>query len=169
RELNFPKRKYQQDNDANQYRRGIYMHWQRSFLHPMLAAFDAPAREECTAERETSNTPQQALDLLNDPTFVEAARVFAEALMAGGKSFPARLEAGFQRLLNRKPYPAEAAILTALYEKQLARYKSRPADATALLGVGLRPANKELNPIDLAATTAVTRALLNLHETITRY
>ena len=65
--------------------------------------------------------------------------------------------------------PAEAAILTALYEKQLARYKSRPADATALLGVGLRPANKELNPIDLAATTAVTRALLNLHETITRY
>jgi hypothetical protein len=89
--------------------------------------------------------------------------------MAGGKSFPARLEAGFQRLLNRKPYPAEAAILTALYEKQLARYKSRPADATALLGVGLRPANKELNPIDLAATTAVTRALLNLHETITRY
>ncbi|MFP6881446.1 MAG: PSD1 and planctomycete cytochrome C domain-containing protein [Roseibacillus sp.] len=169
RELNFPKRQYKQDNDANQYRRGIYMHWQRSFLHPMLAAFDAPAREECTAERETSNTPQQALDLLNDPTFVEAARVFAEALMAGGKSFPARLEAGFQRLLNRKPYPAEAALLTALYEKQLARYKSRPADATALLGVGLRPANKELNPIDLAATTAVTRALLNLHETITRY
>jgi hypothetical protein len=169
RELNFPKRTYKQDNDANQYRRGVYIHWQRSFLHPMLVAFDAPAREECTASRETSNTPQQALNLLNDPSFVEAARVFAEQLIGEGTPFAERLATGFQRLLNRKPHPEEAAILQALYDRQLRHYVKNPKDAMALLGVGLRPASKEANPMDLAATTAVTRALLNLHETITRY
>ena len=169
RELNFPKRKYKQHNDANQYRRGVYIHWQRSFLHPMLVAFDAPAREECTASRETSNTPQQALNLLNDPSFVEAARVFAEQLIGEGTPFAKRLETGFLRLLNRKPSPEEAAILLALYDRQLGHYIKNPKDAMALLGVGLRPAGKEANPMDLAATTAVTRALLNLHETITRY
>jgi hypothetical protein len=135
----------------------------------MLMAFDAPAREECTASRESSNTPQQALDLLNDPTFVEASRVFAEELMAGGAAFPARLETAFQRLLNRVPAPEESALLASLYQKQLARYKTSPEDAKALLGVGLRPANPALDPVDLAATTAAARALLNLHETITRY
>jgi hypothetical protein len=169
RELNFPKREYQPHNDANQYRRGVYMHWQRSYLHPMLIAFDAPAREECTAQREISNTPQQALDLLNDPTFVEAARVFAEEVMADRLAFPARLEFAFQQLLVRSPTSDETALLTALYENQLARYKNAPADAQALLKIGLHPADETLNPIDLAATIAVTRALLNLHETITRY
>jgi hypothetical protein len=169
RELNFPKREYEQHKDANQYRRGVYMHWQRSFLHPMLMAFDAPAREECTASRESSNTPQQALDLMNDPTFVEAARVFAQDLMANHPDFPARLEAAFQRLLVRSPTAEETVLLTSLYERQLDRYQSRPADAKALLTVGLHPINEQLDPLDLAATAAVTRALLNLHETITRY
>jgi len=145
------------------------MHWQRSFLHPMLVAFDAPPREECTASRSTSNTPQQALDLLNDPTFVEAARVFAQHLVASNKEFPARLEDGFQRLLARKPHGGESALLTALYDKQLARYSAKPEDAKALLGVGMQPADGKLDPAELAATTAVTRALLNLHESITRY
>ncbi len=169
RELNFPKRKYKASGGADQYRRGVYMHWQRSFLHPMLVAFDAPPREECTASRSTSNTPQQALDLLNDPTFVEAARVFAQHLVASNKEFPARLEDGFQRLLARKPHGGESALLTALYDKQLARYSAKPEDAKALLGVGMQPADGKLDPAELAATTAVTRALLNLHESITRY
>ncbi|HAG55275.1 MAG TPA: hypothetical protein DCL17_02600, partial [Dehalococcoidia bacterium] len=72
--LNFPKRKWQHDKGSSQYRRGVYTHWQRTFLHPSLLAFDAPSREECTAERMVSNTPQAALALLNDPTYVEAAR-----------------------------------------------------------------------------------------------
>jgi len=169
RELNFPKREYEQHNDENQYRRGIYMHWQRSFLHPMLLAFDAPAREECTASRETSNTPQQALDLLNDPTFVEAARVLAEDLIGKGRPFDERLKLGYARLLHRDPLPAEATVLKGLYDKQLKRYTEKPEDAAALLKVGLKPAGTEPSPIDLAAMTAVTRALLNLHETITRY
>lgn len=168
-QLNFPKRSYKQHNDANQYRRGLYMHWQRSFLHPMLAAFDAPAREECSASRETSNTPLQALDLLNDPTFVEAARVFAQELMTAHADPAERLDAAFQQLLSRAPSTDEVALLARLYKKQLARYLAKPADAKLLLGIGLSPAVASLDPAELAATTAVTRALLNLHETITRY
>src|SRR5207237_1115649 len=75
--LNFPKRNYVADKGESQYRRGLYTHWQRTFLHPSLVNFDAPSREECVAQRSQSNTPQQALTLLNDPTYVEAARVFA--------------------------------------------------------------------------------------------
>ena len=76
--LQFPDRDYVPQRDQRQYRRGVYTHWQRTFLQPMLANFDAPSREECTASRTLSNSPQQALTLLNDPTFVEAARVLAE-------------------------------------------------------------------------------------------
>ena len=77
RHLNFPTRKYQSHTDDRQWHRGLYVHWQRQFLHPMMKAFDAPTREECTAQRSRSNTPLAALTLLNDPTFVEAARTFA--------------------------------------------------------------------------------------------
>ena len=80
--LQFPDRDYIADTDDRQYRRGVYMHWQRTFLQPMLANFDAPPREDCTAARNVANTPQQALTLLNDPTFVEAARVLAQSLLA---------------------------------------------------------------------------------------
>lgn len=79
--LQFPNRNYSASKDAEQWRRGLYMHWQRMFLHPMLVNFDAPARDECVALRNSSNTPQQALTLLNDPTFVEAARVLAARLL----------------------------------------------------------------------------------------
>ena len=168
-QLNFPKRKYQQHNDENQYRRGLYMHWQRSFLHPMLAAFDAPAREECTASRESSNTPLQALNQLNDPTFVEAARVLATELVRQEKSINPRLQAAFKRLLNRAPTGEEITLLTELYNKQLARYKAAPDDAKKLVSTGLAPLPDKVDPVDLAATTTVTRALLNLQETITRY
>lgn len=81
RHLNFPVRTYSHDLDSNQYRRGVFVHWQRQFLHPMLRAFDAPSREECTARRPTSNTPLAALALMNDPTFIEAARGFASRLL----------------------------------------------------------------------------------------
>lgn len=168
-QLNFPKREYKQDNDPNQYRRGIYMHWQRSFLHPMLAAFDAPAREECTASREISNTPLQALNLLNDPTFVEAARVLAEDLVKNHDTLAPRLDACFKRVFGRSPGADEAKLLTGLYEHQLASYKANPEAAKSLLGIGLAPVAADLDPSVLSATTSVTRAVLNLHETITRY
>ena len=168
-QMNFPKRTYSHDKNDNQYRRGLYMHWQRSFLHPMLAAFDAPAREECTAARSSSNTPLQALNLLNDPTFVEAARVLAEDLMKDEKPLSDRLDVAFRRILSRACSEEEGAFLTNLYEKQLKRYRESPEDATKLLGIGLKPAKDAKDPAALAAMTAVCRALLNLHETITRY
>jgi hypothetical protein len=83
-QLNFPTRTYQADRGDQQYRRGLYSHWQRTFLHPMLKAFDAPSREECAARRTRSNTPLQALALLNDPSFVEAARALAERIVRRG-------------------------------------------------------------------------------------
>ncbi|MCH7225133.1 DUF1553 domain-containing protein [Haloferula sp. A504] len=167
-QLNFPKRTYQHDTDDNQYRRGLYMHWQRSFLHPMLKAFDAPSREECTASRASSNTPLQALDLLNDPTFVEAARALAQEMLADDASLEARIDGGFQQLLSRSPTPEETGLLSALHEKQLARYRGNPDDARAFLSVGMHPAGSE-DPAELAAMTAVARVMLNLHESITRY
>ena len=82
--LNFPKRKWAPDSGVSQYRRGLYTFWCRTFLHPSMLAFDAPTREGCVAERTRSNTPQQALVLLNDPTYVEASRVFAERILQHG-------------------------------------------------------------------------------------
>lgn len=168
-QLNFPKREYQADTDAGQYRRGVYMHWQRSFLHPMLVAFDAPPREECTASRAASNTPLQALNLLNDPTFVEAARVLAQRVLAEQPDTESRIRVAFQRMLGRAPSSDELTLMKELHDSQKARYIAKPDDAKALASVGMRTLPTDLNPVDLAALTAVTRALFNLHETITRY
>ncbi|MCA9082387.1 MAG: DUF1553 domain-containing protein, partial [Planctomycetaceae bacterium] len=86
--LNFPTRTWEHDKNENQYRRGLYVFWQRTFLHPSLLAFDAPSREECTAERPISNTPKAALTLLNDPSYVEAARYFAIRSLEQDGSLP---------------------------------------------------------------------------------
>ncbi|MFO1449819.1 MAG: PSD1 and planctomycete cytochrome C domain-containing protein [Opitutaceae bacterium] len=166
-QLNFPLRDYIADRDERQYRRGLYSHWQRTFLHPMLANFDAPSREECAASRNDSTTPQQALTLLNDPTFVEAARALAEVLLL----LPAdqRLEAAFLRVLSRPPEPRERTSLEAFHARQLATFRERPQDAVALTSVGLKPVPASTDRVELAAWTAVARALLNLNETIVRY
>ncbi len=169
--LQFPDRDYVADKDEQQYRRGVYIHWQRTFLHPMLANFDAPSREECTASRNVSSTPQQALTLLNDPTFVEAARGLAEeALSAHPEAdFGASLDTAFRRLLSRSPDERERRSLSAFYQSQLAYYKDKPDEAQKLISVGLHPAPASLAPAQLAAWTSVARVLLNLNETIVRY
>jgi hypothetical protein len=168
--LQFPDRDYKAQDDDRQYRRGIYMHWQRTFLHPMLANFDAPAREECTANRPVSNTPQQALTLLNDPTFVEAARVFAANLLASGRtSDKARIEAAYQKALGRAPKPKELTSLTKFLDEQRAYYKENPDDSNKLLNIGASPAPQAVGAIELAAWTQVCRVVLNLHESVTRY
>ncbi|MEQ8787625.1 MAG: PSD1 and planctomycete cytochrome C domain-containing protein [Pirellulaceae bacterium] len=167
--LNFPKRKYVSDKDAGQYRRGVYMHWQRQFLHPMLKAFDAPSREECTARRPVSNTPSAALTLLNDPTFVEAARVFAQRILRdGGKTAEQRLAFAWRECLSREPSADELHVLAQLFEQNLADYRADAAAAESLTAIGLAPRPKDLDTAELAAWTTVARALLNLHETITR-
>ena len=162
--------RYQQEKGDGLYRRGLYTYWRRSFWHPRLRAFDAPSREECVAERPRSNTPQQALVLLNDPIYVEAARVFAQGLMAGGGGAPGeKINQAYRRLLCRDAEGWERETLIKLYEKQLAEFRENKDAAARLVAVGdYKPAGK-LAAEELAAWMSVTRVLLNLHETITRY
>ncbi|MFN0068866.1 MAG: PSD1 and planctomycete cytochrome C domain-containing protein [Limisphaerales bacterium] len=167
--LQFPDRDYHASPDERQYRRGVYMHWQRTFLQPMLANFDAPSREECIAGRLLSNTPQQALTLLNDPTFVEAARVLAARLLQDGKNDAQRIVLAYERALARSPEPAERDGLLALLERQREHYRGNEAETQALFTNGLAPLPAGLDPAELAAWTQVCRVILNLHETITRY
>ncbi len=166
--LNFPGREWQNDAGEKLYRRGIYTHWQRQYLHPSLAAFDAPSREECTADRVRSNTPLQALVLLNDPIYVEAARALAERSMAAGKSDSERIDWMFQQAVSRSVKPAEMAVLMELLAKHRAEYKADPKAAEALLKVGAKPLSNDANKPELAAWTSVARTVLNLHATITR-
>ena len=167
--LNFPRRTWQHDKGEQQYRRGMYTFWQRSFLHPSLLAFDAPSREECTADRPRSNTPQQALTLLNDPSYVEAARVFATHIMKeGGDTDESRLTWAFRRAVSRAPKPEELAILQKLLAKHRDEFRANPANADQLPRTGETPLPDGLNKPDLAAWTSIARTILNLHETITR-
>jgi len=166
-QLNFPIRDYLADRDDRQYRRGLYTHRQRTFLHPMLANFDAPSREECTPARNISNTPQQALTLLNDPSFVEAARALAEQLLAYPQTD--RLDQAFERVLARPPSDPERASLEKFHAVQLTAFRERPDDARKFTSIGLLPVKADHDVVELAAWTAVTRALFNLNETITRY
>src|SRR5262249_45158039 len=109
--LNFPVREYEPDHGENLYRRGLYTYWCRTFLHPSLLAFDAPTREECSVERPRSNTPLQALVLLNDPTYVEAARALAARVLAeGGATNADRLRWLFRQILSRDANARELVL-----------------------------------------------------------
>ena len=167
--LNFPTREWQKDAGDGLYRRGVYTYWCRTFLHPSLLAFDASTREECVAERVRSNTPQQALVLLNDPTYVEAARAFAELVLRdGGKETADRLKFAFRQALHRAPRPEEAKLLSELVSQHLKQFEADPAAAEEFLKVGDRPAAKTHSAAELAAWTNAARVLFNLHEFITR-
>ncbi|HEV3145147.1 MAG TPA: PSD1 and planctomycete cytochrome C domain-containing protein [Gemmataceae bacterium] len=167
--LNFPVREWEKDHDEKEYRRGLYIYWCRSFLHPYLLAFDAPSREECTVERPRSSTPVQALVLLNDPNFVEAARVFAEKIIhVGGKSTEQRFAFAYRRALSRPPKPEEIKVLLELLEKHRAEFARDKGAAKKLLLVGDWPQPKDIDPVELAAWTSVARVILNLNETMTR-
>jgi hypothetical protein len=168
--LQFPDRDYIADRDQRQYRRGVYMHWQRTFLHPMLANFDAPDRENCAASRTVANTPQQALTLLNDPEFVEAARVFAASILStAAKTDAERIDLIYERALARPARVNERDSLLRFLAGLRKHYQAQPAEAQKLLGVGLAPVPSALQPAELAAWTGVCRTVLNVHETITRY
>jgi hypothetical protein len=167
-DIQFPSRKYQADTDARQWRRGVYTWWQRTFLHPMMLNFDAPSREDCIAMRSMANTPQQALTLLNDPSFIESARVWAARLIALPGSDEERLRAAFQQAVARDPKPQELTSLLGALQKARTEYQAQAADAPKLLSIGLAP-KADADPIELAAWTTLCRVILNLHETITRY
>jgi hypothetical protein len=167
--LNFPTREWQSDRGESLYRRSLYTFWCRTFAHPSLLAFDAPSREECTAERSRSNIPQQALVLLNDPIFLEASRVFAERIVSSGNKVADRITWAMRTAMSRDPLPAELQLLQSLYQDQLKRYSSSPEDARALTSVGASPATPNSDPAELAAWTQVARAILNAYETTSRF
>lgn len=167
--LNFPTREWQNGQGEDLYRRGLYTHWQRQYLHPSLQAFDAPSREECTADRPRSNTPLQSLVLLNDPTYVEAARAFAELiLLHGGSDDVGRMSFAFRRAVSREIADAEVDVLQKLLRKHRDEFRNDTEAAKQLLGVGARCVSVDLDPVELAAWTNVARTILNLHEVITR-
>ena len=160
---------YVRDKGADLYRRSVYTFWKRSILYPSYAMFDAPNREVCTARRPVTNTPLQAYVLLNDETFVEAARVLAQKVSAAPpEDFAPQLHRAFQLALARAPSAAEAATMENLYREMLAVYRREPAAAAKLLAVGDSPPLAGADPASLAAWTCVANAILNFDETITK-
>jgi hypothetical protein len=167
--LKFPPREWQNGSGDQLYRRSLYTHWQRQYLHPAMLAFDAPGREECTADRARSNTPLQSLVLMNDPEFVESARALAElTLTNGGRSANERLAWAFRRAVSRRPADAERAVLAKLLADHSAQYAKDSAAVDQLLAIGEHPVPAGIDRVSLAAWTSVSRTLLNLHEAITR-
>jgi len=167
--LNFPEREYEQHGDDRQWRRGVYVHWQRQFLHPMMKAFDAPSREECTTQRATSNTPLAALALLNDPNFNEAARVFAQRVLTdGGDNDRERLDFCFRSVVSRDASDREMNIMRRYLKSQRKAYQQKPEDAEALVSIGQSALPDSYDAPELAAWTAVARTLFNTNESIMR-
>jgi hypothetical protein len=135
----------------------------------MLTVFDAPFRETCTIRRPRTNTPLQALALLNDPTFVEAARFLAQRMMQeGGETIAAKLTFGFRLATARSPQSAELAVLRAAWERATNDFQNDPEGTSALLGVGDTPSDSKLDPVQLAALTSVASSILNLDEIVTK-
>jgi hypothetical protein len=160
---------YTQSSSSDLYRRGIYTVWKRTVPPPSLTLFDAPDREKCTARRAVTNTPLQALVLLNDPTYVEASRALAaRALHDGGKSDRARIDFAFKLATARTPNSQEQAVLLSALREFRSAYRQDQANASKLLSVGETKTDSSLGPGELAAWTTVASMILNLDETITK-
>ncbi|WP_197526845.1 PSD1 and planctomycete cytochrome C domain-containing protein [Pirellulimonas nuda] len=157
-----------QDHGEKLYRRSLYTYWKRTVPPPNLAAFDAPSRETCVVDRPTTNTPLQALVLLNDPQFVEAARAFAEQMIASDPSDDARLRWGMLACVSRPASEAEVAILSQTLGRERVRYAGDPTAAQALLWVGESPRTPSIERAEHAAWTQVASLMLNLSEAVTR-
>jgi len=159
---------YVADAGDGLYRRTMYTFWKRTCPPPSLQAFDAPNREVCVARRAVTNTPLQALILLNDPTYVEAGRKLAERMLREGKTPFERLNIGYQLAVARLPEPTERSILFEMLAAATATFNKDAAAAKKLLAVGAAPKDATLNEAELAAWTVVAGAILNLDETITK-
>ncbi len=160
---------YVQGKGDDLHRRSLYTYWKRSVPHPAMLAFDAPFREACTLRRPRTNTPLQALNLMNDPTYVEAARLLAQRMMnEGGAGAESRLTRGFRLVLARAPRAAELAVLTRAYERALREFQADAEGAKELLQVGEALNDTKLDAAELAALTTIASTLLCADETITK-
>ena len=164
----FSMQAYEPSHGADLYRRSMYTFWKRTAPPAAMLTFDAPDREKCTARRLATNTPLQALVLLNDPTYVEASRVLAQRVLKEAKDPSQRARLAFELVTSRAPDHKELAVLTRLAKQQLDNYKRDPDGAAKFLRAGESLADATLNPIELAAWTAVASAIFNLDETVTK-
>ena len=162
-------RNYKEDTGDGLYRRTLYTIWKRTAAPPTMTMFDSPSREICTVKRSRTNTPLQALALLNEKTYIEAARVLAQRMIAEGGSTPEqRIAWAFRRATCREPRADELKVLAAGLTKRTARFQQSPEEAAKILAVGETKADAKFNPVELAAYTGTANVLLNLDEVVTR-
>jgi hypothetical protein len=161
-------RNYKHALDENLYRRSLYTIWKRTAAPPAMTLFDMPSREICTVKRPRTNTPLQALALMNDVTYVEASRGFAERLLKLKGSPRAQISHGFKLVTSRAPRLDEISLLSSGYERRLTYYRENPDAAKMLLEQGESKVTGDPDPASLAAMTTTANVLLNLDETITR-
>ncbi|MFN0199029.1 MAG: DUF1553 domain-containing protein [Planctomycetaceae bacterium] len=160
---------YVQGTGPDLYRRSMYTFWKRTIAPPSMMTFDAAGRETCIVRETRTNTPLQALTLMNEITYVESSRVLAEKVMhEGGTTTADRLRHAFRLATSRLPTDRELAVLTRGYERHLQKYEQNPTAAEELLKIGESPRSPDLNPTELAAYTAIANVILNLDETITK-
>ncbi len=165
----YPGTVYAESQGSELYRRSLYTFWKRTVPHPTMTVFDAPDREFCIVRRSSTNTPLQALTLLNDPIFVEAARKLAErAILEGGKTPEARLTFAFRLATGHAPAPQDLRILLDTLGRLRTTYQGDEKAARELVSIGASPRNPSIALSELAAYTAVTNMILNLDETITK-
>ena len=164
----FSAQQYRQGSGDDLYRRGIYTFWKRTVPPAALNTLDAPDREACVVRRSRTNTPLQALVLLNEPTYVEASRRLAERIMANSHDEKQRIEFAFRAATAREPTAAEIELLRKLFQQRSVAYQQDRTAAAELLSVGQSKCNENFDPAELAAWTTVASAILNLDETITR-
>ena len=158
---------YKQVHGKDLYRRSLYTYWRRTAPPPTMSNFDAPSRESCVVRESSTNTPLQALDLMNDVTFVEAARVFAQRILNEGGKLPAeRIDYAFRRALGRHVKPAERDVVMDYLRFQMDSFKSRPDAALKYVSQGETPRDQKLDASELAAYTSVASLILNLNQTV---
>jgi hypothetical protein len=161
--------KYVADVGEGLHRRSLYTFWKRTCPPPSMMSFDAPMREVCTARRARTNTPLQSLVLMNDPTYVECARLLAQNMIhEGGTKSRDRIDAGFQRAVSRKAAPEEQAILNQILETAQKRFSADPSSAKAFNSIGATTPDAAIDPVELASWTVLANTLLNLDETISK-
>ena len=161
-------RNYIQDHGESLYRRSLYTFWKRTAPPPNMTSFDAPNRESYCLRRERSNTPLQALTLMNDIQFFEASRQFAQHVMQTQASTDARITALFRTATGRFPSAQEAEIIRQDFDKQFAAYTAKPEEAKKAISYGESKPDEKLNPAELAAWTMVANLVMNLDEVVTK-
>ena len=160
--------KFQRGNGPDLYRRSLYTNIRRTVAPPSMLLFDMPSREVCTVQRARTNTPLQALALMNEVTYVEAAKKFAERMVGKGSEPRERISWGFRRATQRVPEKEELRILLSGYRRRLERFRAAPEGATRLLQRGEAKVSGELDPAELAAMMTVASVILNLDEVINK-